>query len=59
MLRRPAASEQTQEREGAHGSESRVTVVVAGMHEEEVGQIEFPQTSVLGEVNFVDQVSMG
>ena len=36
-----------------------MTVVVARMHEEEVGQIEFPQTSVLGEVNFVDQVSMG
>lgn len=58
MLRQPAASEQTQEWEGAHGSESRVTVVVARMHEEEAGQIEFPQTSVLGEVKFVDQVSM-
>lgn len=58
MLQRPAASEQTQGREGAHGSESRVTVVVVWMHEVEAGQTELPQAWVLGEVNFLDQISM-
>lgn len=61
ILGRPTAVDRTQELEGAHGSESRASVVVAmGRNEErgkEAGQLELPEMSVLEELSFVNQKS--